>query len=311
MLGSPPILWIVERGNGMNYHIYGVKEVLVSKRTGFQEIQIVDSYSFGKCLILDGIIQSASVDEYIYHEALVHPAMIMHPNPRDVAIIGGGEGATLREVLKYTGVSSAIMVDIDDELVQLCKEYLPEWHRGALDDPRVKLFYMDARKFMEDCRDLFDVIIVDLSEPFREGPSCYLYTRQFYQLLFERMKPDGVISVQATSAEINRMEIFASIYKTMGKIFPYCAPYIAYIPSFSEMWGFVLGSKSVPSERIEGEEIERRIEERLSSNSELRFYDSITHSFMFSIPKDIRAQLKEKGTIIEDENPTPWDKKEG
>lgn len=303
------MFWIADYGDGMSCHLYGVKEILVSKRTKFQEVQIVDSYKLGKCLIIDGIIQSAIIDEYIYHEALVHPAMIMHPNPRDVAIIGGGEGATLREVLKYREVVSATMVDIDSELVQLCKEYLPEWHMGTFDDPRVDLFYMDAREFMKTCEDRFDVIIIDLSDPFAGGPSCYLYTLQFYRILFDRMRPDGTIAVQATSADVDKIDIFASILKTMRAVFPSCLPYIAYIPSFDEMYGFVLGFKSPQSGKIDGEEIERRIEERLSS--ELKFYDSITHSFMFSIPKDIRMKLAQRGEMIEDESPTPWKKSMG
>src|SRR5512146_423373 len=156
-------------------HIHGIKTTLYSKKTAFQQMEIMDTGSYGRCLVLDQKMQSSEVDEFIYHEILVHPAMLMHPNPKRVFIVGGGEGATLREVLRHKSVEYCMMVDIDQEVVEKSKELLPEWHQGAFDDPRTDLRFMDARKYLEETTDSYDAIIIDISEPVEEGPAYLLF----------------------------------------------------------------------------------------------------------------------------------------
>ena len=120
------------------------EEVAAAGQTSFQSYEIFVSSLWGKALILDGRLQSAEVDEFVYHEALVHPVMVAHPEPRRGLILGGGEGATLREVLRHPPVTQAVMVDIDEELVNICRQLLPTFHRGALDDPRATLIFTDG-----------------------------------------------------------------------------------------------------------------------------------------------------------------------
>src|SRR5262249_47926390 len=151
---------------------------------------------YGRMLVLDGAIQSAEDDEALYHEMLVQPAMILHPHPENVLIIGGGEGATLREVLVHSSVRSAIMVDIDQEVVALCREHLGAWHCGAFDDPRVQVVYGDGRAFVENDDRYYDVVIVDVVDMLDNGPAQALYTRQFYELLYRRLHPQGIVVVQ-------------------------------------------------------------------------------------------------------------------
>ncbi len=127
----------------------------------YQTIDIVETRLHGKMLFLDGVAQSAERDEFIYHELLVHPAMFAHPNPEKVLVIGGAEGATLREVLKHQTVKRAVLVDIDGELVEICKQYLPGWHQGSFDDPRVEVVIGDGRDYVVKCNEKFDVIIID------------------------------------------------------------------------------------------------------------------------------------------------------
>jgi spermidine synthase len=128
---------------------YRVKELIYLGKTKFQSIAIIDNASFGKCLVLDGKIQSSEADEFIYHEALVHPAMVTHPNPEKVFIAGGGEGATLREVLAHNTVKKAVMVDIDEEVVDICHRFLSSWHQNSFDAQRVELHFTDAREYFE------------------------------------------------------------------------------------------------------------------------------------------------------------------
>ena len=124
----------------------GVRERLFAGRTRYQQVEVLDTLDFGRTLILDGKTQSSEADEFVYHEALVHPAMVTHPNPESVFIAGGGEGATLREALAHGSVKSAVMVDLDGEIVDICRRFLPNHHRGAFDDPRVELHFADARQ---------------------------------------------------------------------------------------------------------------------------------------------------------------------
>ena len=161
-------------------------------KTKYQFVQCFYNEFLGKVLFLDKRIQSAQIDEYIYHESLVHPALITHPSPREVLVIGGGEGATLREVLRHSTVEKVIMVDIDRELVELCQKYLPEWSKGAFSNPKTDLIFKDARPFVEKTREKFDVIISDLTEPIEQGPSVFLFTEEFFSKNFAANLTRGI-----------------------------------------------------------------------------------------------------------------------
>jgi len=172
-------LWYSETFTDKLRFVYLVNEVIYIGKTKYQKVEILDVAYYGKTLFLDEKIQSSAFDEFIFHEAITHPALITHPNPKKVLIIGGGEGATLREVLKHSTVEGAWMVDIDGELVTLCKKYMPEWSSGAFGDKRATLIIQDARKFVMEREENFDVVISDLTEPLEGGPSLYLFTKSF------------------------------------------------------------------------------------------------------------------------------------
>ena len=123
---SPEWKWFIEFTDPTQAHMHGVKRYIYSGKTAYQNVEIIETVFFGRCLILDGKIQSSEYDEHIYHESLIHPAMIMHPEPQEVVVLGGGEGGALREILKHPSVTELLMVDIDREVVSLCEKYLPE-----------------------------------------------------------------------------------------------------------------------------------------------------------------------------------------
>src|SRR3972149_640904 len=164
--------WFIESLTPEEGHLHGIRRVLFSTHPPYQSLDILELGSYGKALVLDGKIQSSLLDEFIYHESLVHPAMLAHPAAKRVFIVGGGEGATLREVLRHPTVERVLMVDIDEEVVNRCKEFLPEWHKGSFDDPRAEVRFLDARRYLEETQERFDVIIIDISEPVEEGPAC-------------------------------------------------------------------------------------------------------------------------------------------
>src|SRR4030042_116296 len=215
MDNDPDNRWLHDKINEGFIQLHRLDEVLYDGRTKYQSARIVRSRNLGICLVLDDKIQSSERDEFIYHEALVQPAMTAHPKPETVFIAGGGEGATLREVLRHKTVKKAVMVDIDGEVTALCKRYLPDHALGAFEDKRTSLHHVDARDYLEKSKDKFDVIIIDLPDPIEEGPASMLFTQEFYRLVRDRLTKDGLISVQAGSANPTELLNFTAVYNTL------------------------------------------------------------------------------------------------
>ena len=182
-------LWLTEYNTPHDAYCHGIVEVLYQKKTKFQEMLVVRSGAYGKALILDGCWQSSTGDEFMYHEVLVHPACVLNGAPEKVLIMGGGEGAALREVLKWKSVRQATMVDLDGEVVEACRQYLPEMHQGAFDDPRTEIFIEDADRFLDRTDRRWDVIISDLTDPLEDGPSHKLFTQEFFKKCRRAMAP--------------------------------------------------------------------------------------------------------------------------
>jgi spermidine synthase len=293
--------WFIEYTSPEEGHVHGIRTIQYSSQTKFQKMDIMDSGSYGRCLVLDGKMQSSITDEFIYHEGLVHPALLAHPNPRRVFIVGGGEGATLREVLRHKTVEYCMMVDIDREVVEKSKELLPEWHQGAFDDPRTDLRFMDARKYLEETSDTYDAIIIDISEPVEEGPAYLLFTREFYEIVKERLSPEGTISLQAGTTALHQLTSFTTVNKTLASVFPVVAPYQAIIPSFGLPWGFTLASKKNDPRTFTPRQVDEMVAERIKGTN--RYYDGITNQGMFLLAKHIREALAAETKIIEDNAP--------
>ena len=279
-----------------------VKDVLFKGGTAYQGVMIVDGACFGKSLVLDGKTQSTEVDEFVYHEALVHPGMIAHPNPLDVFVAGGGEGATAREVLSYRSVTKVVMVDIDREVVELCRKFLPNHHRGAFDDPRLELHHADAFEFLEDTQDRFDVVVIDVPDPLEQGPAYQLFTHEFYYIVRDRLKPSGLMVAQSgPTGPAFYEQCFSAVANTVRSVFPAMYACEAFLPSFGTTWSFVIGSLGPDPTSLSVEEVDRRISQRVIG--ELRYYDGVTAHGMFSVPKYLRGALAEESRIITRANP--------
>ncbi|MCE4611252.1 MAG: fused MFS/spermidine synthase [Desulfurococcales archaeon] len=311
MSGDPQFFsrwsWFIEWMTPSRATLKWVKRVIYQARSKFQDIAVVEVDGEGKVLVIDGKTQSSMLDEHVYHEALVHPAMLLHGEPRRVLILGGGEGATLREALRYKTVNEAVMVDIDEVMVEVAKKYLKEWHQGAFDDPRAKLVISDAWDYVEKALsegERFDVVIADLVDPEPGGPATKLYTREFYEKVKNILTSGGVFVTQATSISYT-IEVHASIRKTLESVFGegMVASYGVYVPSFDSYWGFAIASKGESPNVL----MDRRIfEERygkLLSGVELKFldYDSLIHAF--TLPKPYREGIRASGRVSTLENP--------
>jgi spermidine synthase len=293
--------WLCDEVSPDLAQLHRIKQIIFSGRTEFQSVEIVDTGSFGICLVLDGKIQSSERDEFIYHEALVHPAMLSHACPETVFIAGGGEGATLREVLKHKTVKRVVMVDIDRQVIDICRRFLGLFHQGSFDDSRLDLQITDARRYLKETADRFDVIVIDLVEPLEEGPACLLYTQEFYQLVKERLNPGGIMSVQSGASGWTNLQNFTAIINTLKSVFAIVCPYQAYVPSFVDLWGFATASQSIGPAKLSPEDVNRRISARLLKKP--KSYDGLSHLASFTLPKHTRHQLAITKRIITDKKP--------
>lgn len=288
-----PNEWFLDKEGQYKQIYHKVREPLISMKTKFQEVKIIDTYNLGRVVVLDDKIQSTEVDEFIYHEALVHPSMITHPNPKDILILGGGEGATLREVLKHPTVKKVTMVDIDEEFVNLCKKYLEKWHDGSFNDERVELIFEDAMEYIKKTDSKFDVIISDLSDPVEKGPAVMLYTKEFYSLAKDALMPDGIFVTHATEIyHIFNEGIFTGIFRMFSEIFPVSDFYYEYVHGFSCLWAFAIGSLKYTPSKMPTTLIADRLKRRKLDS--LSYYDEETHRRLFCLPKCLRKLL---GTI--------------
>ena len=296
-----PDKWLRDKINEDFLQMHRIDEVLYAGHTKYQSARIVRSRSLGICLVLDNKIQSSERDEFIYHEALVQPAMIAHPGPETVFIAGGGEGATLREALRHRTVKKAVMVDIDDQVTALSKKYLPDYSRGAFEDKRTALHHVDAREYLEKSKDKYDIIIIDLPDPIEEGPASLLFTQEFYRMAREKLTKDGLMAVQAGSATPTELLNFTAVNNTLKSVFPIVTPYATYMQCFGGPWGFCIASQKCDPSRLTAEEVDARITARPLTG--LKFYDGVTHRGMFSLPLYIREALAAQTRTITDKKP--------
>ena len=297
-------IWYLEFINSDLVQGSGVRRVIYDGQTPYQKVQVLETGPFGRSLVLDGKTQSSESDEFAYHEGLVQPVMVAHPSPQRVFIAGGGEGATAREVLRHASVTSVVMVDLDQEVVELCKEHLPNHHKGSFDDPRLTLLHEDAVAYLRNTDEQFDVIIIDVPDPLEGGPAYLLYTKEFYQLVATRLAPGGLIVTQSgPCGPINVTEVFTAIHKTMGEELSNVSPYRVYVPSFGTMWGVI--AAGLPDAPNVGAMATGDIDDRISSRltSTLAYYDGVAHQGLFGLPKYIRSAIDSETRLITDDNP--------
>ncbi|MEA1959302.1 MAG: polyamine aminopropyltransferase [Chloroflexota bacterium] len=291
--------WFIDRITPDMVQEYRIEKVLYTGKSQYQDVAFMEIAGLGRCLILDGKIQSSELDEFIYHESLVHPAMLTHPDPKTVLVAGGGEGATIREVLVHSSVDRVVMIDLDGKVVDLCRRYLTSYHQGSFDDSRLELLHDDAWKYIEQTSEKFDVIVLDLPEPIEAGPAYMLSTVEFYEMVKSRLTEGGTVSLQSGASAWGNHLCFTAIINTLKQVFPVVRPYDAFIPSYGGNWGFAFASCDV--EPVAALDVDNRIAARITKP--LRSYDSIAHQRLFALPKHLRKAIAAAATIITVDKP--------
>jgi len=301
-LGGPRFVEVINANLSVHSSLTAIYH---THQSPFQLIQVVEMPQWGRCLILDGHMQSSEKDEFVYHECLVHPVLINHPNPKRIFIGGGGEGATVREILRHKSVEKITMVDIDGECVEVCKRFLPNHHKGLFDDPRVELIIDDAKVYLENCKEKFDVLFFDLSDPVEGGPAKLLYTESFYNMCVGKLNEGGILATQSGPAGIlTSDQVFAPIYNTLKQVFPSVYVSAVNIPSYCDSWGYSVASmnKDFNPLRLSEQEVDRHLAQ-LAGAHELKYLDGISYRGLFSLPKIIRNILCAETRVITDDTP--------
>lgn len=271
-------IWFTEADRNNLKIDYRIKEIIYSETSPFQHIMILDSYDFGRVLVLDDAVQTTSLDGFIYNEMITHVPLNIHPNPKNVLIIGGGDCGAAREVAKYPCVERIDMVEIDEMVVKACKNHLKEVS-GDLSDPRVNFIFEDGTSYVKQKRDyLYDVIIVDSSDPV--GPAVKLFELEFYQNLYDNLKEDGLMVCQSESP-VFYSEMMATINRRLKSIFPVVKVYLATVPTYpGGLWSFTIGSKKYGEPNPE------------AFDKETRYVNKEIIKSCFALPNFVKEQLE-------------------
>lgn len=280
--------WIQDFGTPYYALAYQVKEVLLEEQSKYQNIKIINSYQFGKMLLLDDIVQLSEKDEFIYHEMLVHVPILSHPDPARIYIVGGGDCCSLREVL-YHPVRKVVLNDLDEEVVLACRKHLDFLHNDGFSDSRVKLVFGEASVQLQKTDQPYDIIIVDGTDPIGEGVK--LFTSQFYQIVAEVLDRDGLIVTQSGSP-IFQPNILRTIVENMKTAFPIVQTYTAVVPTYPGVyWSFTMGSKGIKPDIIEIDELNRKITDR---GLTFKYYNPEIHHTSFVLPEFVKRILSDK-----------------
>ncbi|HHU63140.1 MAG TPA: polyamine aminopropyltransferase [Clostridiales bacterium] len=233
--------WMTEDERGTMKLNYRLKNIISAKHSQYQHVAIVDSYDFGRCLVLDGIIQTTALDGCIYNEMISHVPLVTHPNPQNVLVIGGGDCGAANEVSKYDEPQSIDMVEIDAVVVEECRKHLPEVAGQGDMDKRVNILYKDGLVHVKEKTDHYDIAIIDSSDPV--GPATKLFEKEFYTDVSRCLKEDGLMVCQSESPVFYR-DIMLKTFNTLKELFPIVRLYLAVVPSYpGGLWSFTLASK--------------------------------------------------------------------
>lgn len=263
-----------------------VTETLFSGKSKFQQLDIVETVDYGRMMLLDGLVMVTERDEFIYHDMITHPALFTHPDPKKVLVVGGGDGGSIREIMKHPGVELAVLCEIDGLVIDKSIELLPTM---ACDidgsNPRVKLHIDDGIAYIRDHQDDFDIILIDSTDPI--GPAVGLFEEDFYRLVHGALKQDGIMVAQSESP-FYHADIQKKMYANLRSVFPIVEMYQAFIPTYpSGFWSFAFASKTYhPIKDFDRQRTANR-------NFYTRYYNEDLHLGAFMLPTFARENISE------------------
>ncbi len=279
-------LWYTEHHTEHVNFSMKVKEQLVNKQSDYQHIAILDTVEFGRVLTLDGYLMVTEKDEFIYHDMIVHVPMATNPEIKRVLVIGAGDGGSIRELTRYQSIEHIDMVEIDQMVVDICKEYIPQT-ACKLEDPRVHIYYEDGLKFIRRKVNEYDLIIVDSTDPF--GPGEGLFTKEFYGNCFKALNDKGILVNQHESTYYDEyVEAMKRAHSRIKETFPIAKVYQAHIPTYpSGHWLFGFASKHYdPLKDLDADRWN-------ALGIKTKYYNTALHVGSFALPNYVKEQLNE------------------
>jgi spermidine synthase len=254
-------LWYTEKQTKNHGITTKIKKTLYHDQSEFQTLDVIETIEFGNMLVLDGMVMTTDRDEFVYHEMITHVAMNTHPNPKEVLVVGGGDGGVIREILRYPTVIRAVLAEIDGKVIEASKKYFPQI-AGKLDDPRVDIQVTDGIRHIQENKGKYDVIIVDSTEPV--GPAVGLFQKPFYEGIYEALKEEGIMVAQTESPWFNR----------------------DLIPTYpSGLWSFTIGSKKYDPLKVNEAELKK---------FDTRYYRPEMHKALFELPAFVLELLTDE-----------------
>lgn len=269
---------------------FEMSNILMEEKNNLQHLVIFENEQFGKVLALDGIIQTTEKDEFIYHEMLTHVPLLAHGNAQKVLIVGGGDGGTLREVLRHKNVRDVTVVEIDRRVIDLCKKYFPNHSKGAFEDPRVRIVIQDAFDFVGQGREKFDVILCDTTDPI--GPGEALFSYEFFSRCKKLLNAGGIL-VNQCGVPFMQTEELVTTHQHLSSLFKEASFYRADIPTY--VGGcMTLGwaTDNVSSRKMSEKILQQRLDNFVTG--EMRYYTPRIHLASFALPKYILNALSHK-----------------
>jgi spermidine synthase len=276
-------LWYTEKHTENAGITLKVTRSLFSGRSEFQQLDIVETPEFGRMMLLDGLVMVTERDEFVYHDMIVHPALFTHPTPQRVLVIGGGDGGTIREVVRHPGVEKAVLCEIDGLVVEKSLELLPSMACELEGNPRVEVNIGDGIAYIREHRNAFDVILVDSTDPI--GPAVGLFEEDFYRTVAAALKDDGIMVAQSESP-FYHADIQKNMFGNLRCVFPIVEMYQAFIPTYpSGYWSFAFASKKYhPVKDFDRNRAARR-------EFHTRYYNEDLHLGAFMLPTFARENI--------------------
>jgi len=279
-----------ELNDDLNQHVTTITKVIEAKKTKFQKVVIGENKWWGKIMWVDDVLNVTERDEFVYHELMVHVPMFIHPKPTRVLVIGGGDGGSAREVLKHPNLTNATMIDIDEELVMMCKKHIPKISNGAFDSPNLNLIFGDGIAHVKEApEDSYDVIIVDSTDPLPDSVGEALFTKEFYENCHRILSPNGCISTQALMPMRYDNDIFkrsmGNIQHAFGKdkMFVFFGP----TDSYNGQTSFCLGFKGDSHPK----KVDKPRVKEFEKIANLKYYNYGMHHASLCLPNYVRDIL--------------------
>ena len=300
----PVTVWATEVITPQDHYNHGLVEILVAKRTKYQDLLIGDKGVYGRALFLDGRFQLAEGDQAYYSETLAHVPALLHGTPKTALVLGGGDGGVVRQLLKWKCIERVVVVDIDGEAVNACKRWLEKTHGNCWDDPRVELLIEDALVYIGRCSDKFDVVLSDLTDPVDDSPSLKLFCKEFFSSVKGCMEKNGVLAVQSGAASLLEHRYhFPRIRRTLNEVFSHAVPFQVFAPSYGSPLGFCVASDSNLDIFRNAAILDKLLKEGLSGHLEI--LDGRAFQASFCLPVCVQRAMKEESVVYSESSIMP------